>query len=409
MVHKESITSADTPQYPQADHGTLEWTIILQFDDKRAKRLGDCGRRLSRVYRSPCGAMLRVHCSCREHLCPKEREKSLREQIDSALQAATELEHPTLYFASWTRPDASWDVLTSMRKTLTADQDVRYWMQDFRPHEDGWEYRLAWIGQGPTPEVSGVQLNPFSVKLVLVEAFLCFVRTPIDAFTAGDKRLAQYLDVTRRRQFVQRLGKKGKTRGSKASDDSTATRLLSEVRAIIRGETTPLGEASNEAGTDNQPDGHKSAPVPTAATSTSSDSHDPANDTDTLTTPGPRNGQHANGHSGPGMVPSVGTPTPALRRDGADVAATSEKNGHATANPQSPEVKGPPKGQPHQKGPRVRCRRCGSREWSYVGHYMESGEGLVKVRGSGPEWLALSEIDLTVDEEQAFKGGRPTW
>ncbi len=70
--------------------------------------------------------------------------------------------------------------------------------------------------------------------------------TSLGDFVACDPRLGEYLETTARRQFVQRLGKKGKRRGgnSNPSEDSgDYADILAEVRAILRGDSaTASGE-----------------------------------------------------------------------------------------------------------------------------------------------------------------------
>ena len=200
MIEVDSSTPAIVLQASQADHEALEWTIRLAGDDRRAKRSADCGRALSKVFRCRCcGLLRRARCSCRERLCPKERSRSLSGQVASALTAAAKLEHPSLHVAIWVEPDASWDKLTSGRKRVSAGQDVRFYAQDLRPHQVSWQYSVAWIAEGPAPEVPDVETHVYPVNLAIVEAALGSVRTSISDFDRGDARLAEYVAISRNR------------------------------------------------------------------------------------------------------------------------------------------------------------------------------------------------------------------
>ncbi len=85
-----------TPSRP-ASHLDLMFAVQGLGDVRRAQRISDCDRVVCKCFvcgTPDCGHVLRVSLSCREHLCPKQQATRLPERVESALEAAHELQAP---------------------------------------------------------------------------------------------------------------------------------------------------------------------------------------------------------------------------------------------------------------------------------------------------------------------------
>lgn len=404
MLELQSTTTSVASQYRQANHSDLVFAVSDLGDNKRSQRIFQCDRYLSHMHScttANCGFLLRIKISCREHLCSKQRLKWLTRQVGSAMDAAAELENPRLYLATWEESAADWKTLKSKCKAITASMNVRFIVQDFQPKNGLWTYSCAWIADGDLSDSlpDNFQISAFPVLDVdAIQVALEMVITNLADFSSGGPQLSEYLRATARKQFVQRLGNKGKSRRNRREltqdDQSELDKVFEEVRSIIRG--VPVNSKSSQIGV-------------------AEETKDTNRVGETRVNGYPVNTGIESGLDNVNMAATDGISAFSSEIDilgnGTLIRLNSERENSTQVSRQTqvPGQVDTSQPAPPQKGPKIRCPKCGGMSWKYLGVYSDQHDYLQKLSGFGPDRIPTNSIALTVDSSEAYRGGSPSW